>query len=651
MRVNVSLPSGEVVTLDGIVPQLESLKERIEAATTIPAVCQELSVAGSPLEVLPELEELDVDLLVRVGRRYAIASASLPPVSGSETFRPARSIELARDLERFRHLSRQCRFSDNRPMRNTADISQAEGRAAARLEPYRNRAGVRRARLKDVCASLRQGPLLAMTFNSPYAPLFENWHRSCRHHGIDVRPRTVVFPMDPQADSVARRLGYATFFDPESYGDFQQRSEVKFGDGQWVDCLFMKSAVLDDMLAMGVDVLFQDADVIWRRNPIPYLQAKANLECWDFMFQKGGINAIFQPLYYNSGFVYARSNEFSRLTWERVLDNQCYCYVYRSQQVPVNIVMNAFRERGLRTCALEESLFVNGHLVPVEPKPDAGELHPQAFVIHFNWNDGLATKLDRLSDNGVWYPDAATEPAEKKPQALRRAPSRHEAHAQCLVSHRLRCVYMAIAKNASSTIRAELRRLDADVREGRCTLPPATAWRGYTTFAFLRDPVTRVLSAYQEISMRLDGKTVDELPFTKLAPGPGRFEAFLDAVEERPWDEHVRCQVDLIGDHRIDFWGRVETFQGDFARLLARLGIDSSPRFPQRRSRIGRARDYGYSEHLLWEKDLGAGTLERIRRIYADDIELLARIWPDARLPERPASDAWTAPVVRRRSG
>ena len=525
MKIAVRLPSGETLTLERVEPDLEMLKRRIEAETAIPATNQELRLAGSPLGSVPDVEDLELDLIVRVGWHYAIAAPSASFDFCTEVFHPAVSIERARDLELFRSVSKQCRFSDDRHLARMVDLTDAEDRANARLQPYRSRAGDRRARLQELCVRLDAGPLLVMTFNAPYAQLFENWHRSCRQHDIDVRSCTVVFPMDDEAEAVAGQLGYATFFDPESYGSYERSAAVKFGDRQWIDCLFMKNAVMGDMLATGVDVLFQDVDVIWRRSPLPYLSAKADLERWDFMFQKGGLNSKFQPLYYNTGFVYARSNEFSRLTWECVLDNQRYCYVYRSQQAPVNIIMNTFRERGLRTCALEESLFVNGHLVPAEPKPDAGELHPQAFVIHFNWTDGFAVKLDRLRDNGLWYLDGSgpVPPEQEKPARARESTNRHGDHSGCMVSHRLRCIYLAIAKNASSTIKAELRRLDAGVREARCTDVPAELWRDYTTFTFLRDPVSRVLSAYQEISMRLDGKTVDSLPFTKLAAGPRAF--------------------------------------------------------------------------------------------------------------------------------
>jgi len=643
MTVAVRLPSGDTITLEKVEPDIDVLKARIEAETTIPAALQELQVAGSPLTSLPDVASLTIDMIVRIGRRYAIAAAPIPAIPSTETFHPAASIERARDFERFRSQSHRLRFSDNRPLEKTANLSGSERRATARLQPYREHLDARRARLGERVARLGVETVLAMTFNAPYAALFENWDRSCQQHGIDARARTIVFPMDRESEAVAQRLGYATFADPESYGAYGQDPDVPFGDLQWTDCLFMKNAVMGDMLATGVDVLFQDVDMVWRRDPIPYLHTKAHHEHWDFMLQQAGQNAIFQPLYYNSGFVYARSNEFSRLTWDCILDNQRFCYLYKSQQAPVNIVMNTFRERGLRTCALEEALFVNGHLIPAQPQPNQRTLHPNAFVIHFNWTDGLAAKHDRLRDHGLWYLDTPAPVRDAAPRVVRSA-SRHGEHAQFVISHRLRCIYAAIPKNASSTIKAELRRLDPEAEGMRCSSIPEQAQQEYTTFAFLRDPLTRVLSAYQEISMRLEGKMIDKHPFTKLEPGLDRFNVFLDCIEKFPWDVHVCRQVDLLGEHRIDAWGRVETIQNDLTRVFRSLGVAPGP-LPPRRSRAGRARDYGYAKHLLWKKDLPPEIVERIRTIYAPDVELLDALWPQH---GGQAGRAWRMPVVRR---
>ncbi len=399
-RVSLWLPSGERLELSEAVPSLAVLKQRIEAATHFPAGCQELRCEGVSLRALPACDAVELDLVLRIGS-YAIASPRVSADLDDEVFHPAAAIERSRDIETFKALCRRVRFSDDRPLRNTIDLSDPTRRANERLDPYRRHADARRGRLRELRERLEPGALLAMTCNAPYATLLENWHASCLSNDIDVRSRTVLFPMDREADAVGRALGYATFFDPDSYGIYESRSDVAFGDRQWLDCLFMKNAVMGDMLAAGFDVLFQDVDMVWRRDPLPLLSKKADRERWDFMFQRTGPNAKFQPTFFNSGFVFARSNEFSRHAWEQVLENQLYVYLFKSQQAPLNVLMGVYRERGLRVCGLPPEGFVNGHQLPSEP-PE-GPLHPQAYVIHFNWTADLAAKLDRLRRLGVWY--------------------------------------------------------------------------------------------------------------------------------------------------------------------------------------------------------------------------------------------------------
>ena len=653
MLVTVILPSGDTVAVQSEGDQIAPLKRRIEKMTEIPVACQELLYGGVPLERLPHGEDITIDLVVRVGRDYAIASAALPTVSGAETFRPARSIVSERDFEYFEHMSNRIRFSDNRGLERTRDISKANARAHARLAPYRSNAATRRGRLQALRGRLGANEVVVMSFNSAYASLFENWHGSCAENGIDIRHQTIVFPMDTEADSAATRLGYETFYDPESYGTYEQDEKVLFGDKQWVDCLFMKNAVMGDMLATGVDVLLQDVDIVWKRNPLPYLRNKANLECWDFMFHKAAFNANFQPLYYNSGFVYARSNEFSRLTSERILDNQRFSYVYQSQQAPLNIIMNTFRERGLRTCALDPLLFVNGHLIRPSEDDDTGDLHPQAYILHINWTDGLQEKLDRLRKIGFWYLDDRATPhndsAEPEPRHTSISPHRH--HAQCIVSNRLRCIFVALAKNASSTIRNAMEQRDDNLESRRCNEIPAHLWRDFTVFTFLRDPVDRALSAYYEVSRRLDDTTAEDLPFLRLPPGIARFDAFLDCVETRAWDVHVRAQTDLIGQHRIDYWGHVSRLATDLEELFELLGAALPGDLQHLQSRAAAGAN---PVHVLYPQDLPDEVIDRIRTVYRRDVELVDTMRPGARVSisekKKGAATAlppWTNPVVR----
>ena len=74
---------------------------------------------------------------------------------------------------------------------------------------------------------------------------------------------------------------------------------------------FPKIAMVMDVLDLGFDLLMQDIDLVWFRDPVPPLRAEAKEQDVDFQFMRD-VNPLYAPLLYNSGFVYVRSNERSR---------------------------------------------------------------------------------------------------------------------------------------------------------------------------------------------------------------------------------------------------------------------------------------------------------------------------------------------------
>ena len=88
------------------------------------------------------------------------------------------------------------------------------------------------------------------------------------------------------------------------------------------------------------------------------------------------------------------------------------------------------------------------------------------------------------------------EPGQKR--------NKNRGPTSCLVSHKYRFVCFPIAKNASSTINTELKRAVYQCERIRSKDLPQAVIRNYFKFTFLRDPVSRTTSAYQEISKRVD---------------------------------------------------------------------------------------------------------------------------------------------------
>jgi len=75
---------------------------------------------------------------------------------------------------------------------------------------------------------------------------------------------------------------------------------------------------------------------------------------------------------------------------------------YQSNQVVVNIVVNALRDRGLRTQRLAEDKFVNGHVV-VKAMKEGVRLSEPEYVVHMSWTANLTHKVERLKQYGMWY--------------------------------------------------------------------------------------------------------------------------------------------------------------------------------------------------------------------------------------------------------
>ena len=209
-----------------------------------------------------------------------------------------------------------------------------------------------------------------------------------------------------------------------------------------------------------------------------------------------------------------------------------------------------------------------------------------------------------------------------------------------VVSDRFRFVWIHVPKNASSTLSKEFQQ---ERYGGRFygVLPPLSEFPDYFAFAFLRDPVSRLLSAYQEVSLAQEAgwREFPNKHFLALPEGLARFEVFLDELGDRRWDPHVEdqwCHLECI---ELDFVGRVERLSEDLEKVYERLGMGRVPELPKRRSREGRERDYGYSRHVIRKEDLGARLRERIRSLYRDDVALYERAFGRRR--------AWSVPDVR----
>jgi hypothetical protein len=214
-----------------------------------------------------------------------------------------------------------------------------------------------------------------------------------------------------------------------------------------------------------------------------------------------------------------------------------------------------------------------------------------------------------------------------------------------LISHKYRFIYFPLSKNASSTLKAELTKPRYATEPFTLDTLDEEILRDYFKFTFLRDPVSRLASAYQEISLRheLEDSTLSLKPFMQMEEGPARFEAFLDETAENKWDHRLFNQCSLLGDVTMDFYGRVESLDKDLQSVFDRLGLGRCPELPRLKSRSSRKNRFSYNHFNIDHQQLTAQQIGRIRHIYRDDVELL-----QSRCPAPPLQAGYSPSSQRR---
>ena len=200
----------------------------------------------------------------------------------------------------------------------------------------------------------------------------------------------------------------------------------------------------------------------------------------------------------------------------------------------------------------------------------------------------------------------------------------------CVVSHRFGFICTLIAKNASSALREEFGKERYESEECRYAHVDPRLREQYFTFATLREPVSRLLSAYHEVSRRfaLNPPASPARAFCLMDDAPPRFATFLDELDDARWDPHLRPQVDYLSAARVDRFIRVEQLQSGIEEVSRAIEMNTRPTLPIRRSR--RALEDNARYHVT-QDDLDDKALAHIARVYADDVRLYARQFPAAR--------------------
>lgn len=127
--------------------------------------------------------------------------------------------------------------------------------------------------------------IVVMVCNFGQSELFVNFVCSARARNIDLS-NVLLFATDQDMYRLAQSLGISTFDVQDAFGDMPTGAAKVYGDRVFQVMMLSKVYCVHLISALGYDVLFQDVDVVWYRNPIEYFQSEQSGD-FDFYFQDG----------------------------------------------------------------------------------------------------------------------------------------------------------------------------------------------------------------------------------------------------------------------------------------------------------------------------------------------------------------------------
>ena len=217
--------------------------------------------------------------------------------------------------------------------------------------------------LDDILSRIasKKKDVLVMCINQGNLDLFMNFLQSTRRHNLDVS-NLIVFGGDDTVVSLLSKMGVTGYFHP-SLGTAPSKASGGYGDTTFIKMMWLKLYSVYLPIRLGYNVLFQDADLVWFKDPFEYFHSNF-LDIDTLWMDDGARSERFTPVYANSGFYYLRNTLRTRSFIQDTLFAYHKVFAQRSHQSVVSqILIDHISLNGLSMRLLEMPLFPSGQVV------------------------------------------------------------------------------------------------------------------------------------------------------------------------------------------------------------------------------------------------------------------------------------------------
>ncbi|CAB9516554.1 Nucleotide-diphospho-sugar transferase [Seminavis robusta] len=268
------------------------------------------------------------------------------------------------------------------------------------------------AELKEIVKRIKyKNTIVVLVCNHGQSELLMNFVCAARTRGLDTQ-HVLVFATDEETKELAESMGMTAYYDENNFGHMPTEAAKQYGDMKFVKLMMAKVLCVHLTILTGVDVLFQDVDVIWFKDPLPYFHNRnSTIYNNDAYFQDDGARSLrYAPYSANSGFYYLRNNQRTvNFLTQLVLAGDLIAKSFSHQQAMIAVMSEQMSLHGFKAKVLlrEDEGFPGGFQFHSGRKKDymrqlfAGQKDP--YIFHMSWTLNKDNKLLFFKQMGEWY--------------------------------------------------------------------------------------------------------------------------------------------------------------------------------------------------------------------------------------------------------
>jgi len=207
---------------------------------------------------------------------------------------------------------------------------------------------------------------LLMVANEGVLDLVLNFMCSTSAAGIDMSSFVVFLGQEEYKDVVVAMGGKAMYH--KALGEMPAQSAESYADRTFSRVMWLKVTSVYIALSAGFNVIFQDADLVWMADPVPFLMSGERLKYDSIFMDDGARTPRFSPFFTNTGFYFLRRSERVMLMQERMIRSVGeISYTASHQATFIRHLTESHYAFGLQILILDDNLFPSGQMYHHQP--------------------------------------------------------------------------------------------------------------------------------------------------------------------------------------------------------------------------------------------------------------------------------------------